>query len=593
LTASITLRDKPLLSRKNALTRTLDSYPSVLKLLASENDLANSRTDEDEIHGFTEVNLLEGLKAGTTFSSTALDLPSIRLGYASRNDMFSLQSAKNASAMATPISASTPTSKPSPASIPVMRKSHRRTLATVSGFRVRMRSVFVPSVLLSDMPDDNTLSREEREAAADERSVVLCVEVENSGDAGPRVGFQVDKIDVHISGDGASTTLVDWAEGEVFPLRVGAKQQYNLLYAVFFLRSPEELETLSTLPHENGSATAGSDLHRAVTITIHGKPYSYESLDPTTEVKFATGVFTSKWNVTLNLSSRRNQQSQTRDEDEGYHSNVLPEPASPFPFSVTSGSQSNNAAPSPMPRIGLGLRGLGLDKRHTIPSTEKQGPFNRNSLPPPLPPMSGNYPRPPYQRERTNSSSSLRPSSLAPPSIALPPKTSNTYDMPSMGGPNTPAYPAFPSGSPQQLGPPTPVQFQDPQAFVGPSIDVRRQKAMSFNVPPTPGPVLSFGQTGDSVASPGMFERQQQVETTPDIAVSVGLILRDEDVLEEYVNPMDDFWLDILVFNKSGEVRRFEVSCSDGQRKRGAEDWEPGVVPMENGIRIGYVSNCC
>jgi hypothetical protein len=618
LTASMTLRDRPLLSNKNALTHMLDDHPSVLQFITSKTEGKRGEVDTEVIRGFAEVNLLEGLKAGTSFPTSSIVLPSTRLGQAFRSDMFSLQPSRDGTSTSiTPITANTPTTA---TNAPItMRKSHRRTLHTVSGFRVRMRSVFVPSVLLSDLTKDASLSREEREAAADERSVVLCVEVENSGDAGPRVGFQVDKIDVHISGDGASTTLVDWAQGQVFPLRVGAKEQFNLLYAVSFFRSPQELESLSTL--HNGNVMPGAELHRAVTITIHGKPYTYESLNPSDDVKYATGVFTSKWNVMLNLSSRRPQPLNFDNSGaSGGRPEVFPEPASPFPFSVTTGTHSLRSAPMVMPRSGLGLRGLGLEshKRHTLPSADagddRRLHFNRSSLPPP-PPGMGSYPRPtstsssprpPFMRERTTSSSSLRPTSLIPPSIALaPPRTPTTYDIP-----NTPAYPAYPPGPPEQQYSPAPFQHQDPQAFVGPTVDVRRQKAMSFNVPPTPGPILSFESSETSGISDRLHQRQPTLPRqphAPDIVVSVGLILREEDFEEEYVELMDDFWLDVFVYNKSEGVRRFELSCPDGYRKRrrrndgpygppppteaNDEEWEPGVVPMENAIRVGYVKH--
>lgn len=132
---------------------------------------------------------------------------------------------------------------------------------------------------------------------------------------------------------------------------------------------------------------------------------------------------------------------------------------------------------------------------------------------------------------------------------------------------------------------------------------------MSFNVPPTPGPILSFESSETSGVSDRLHQRQPtlpQQPHAPDIVVSVGLILREEDIEEEYVDLMDDFWLDVFVYNKSEGVRRFELSCPDGYRKRrrrnvgpyappptesNDEEWEPGVVPMENAIRVGCVKH--
>ncbi|KAF5350616.1 hypothetical protein D9756_008635 [Leucocoprinus leucothites] len=142
---------------------------------------------------------------------------------------------------------------PSPASAALgraqstLRKSFRKTLQTVSGFRVCMQTVFVPSVVLD-------ASQEEHDKMAsgnEERTVVLCVEIENSGESGNGIGFEVEKVDVAISGDEAKATLITWgrlsftAQDGVFPLRIAQSAQYNLLYAVTFLRSPEGLDAFS------------------------------------------------------------------------------------------------------------------------------------------------------------------------------------------------------------------------------------------------------------------------------------------------------------------------------------------------------------
>ena len=104
-------------------------------------------------------------------------------------------------------------------SLPTLRKSYRRTLQTVSGFRVRMRTVFVPYVLLPETEgtlaelDDAEKERERREAGSAERTVVLCVEIENSGESSIGAGFVVEKVDVKIGGEGAKATLIGWGDG--------------------------------------------------------------------------------------------------------------------------------------------------------------------------------------------------------------------------------------------------------------------------------------------------------------------------------------------------------------------------------------------
>ena len=71
------------------------------------------------------------------------------------------------------------------------------------------------------------------------------------------------------------------------------------------------------------------------------------------------------------------------------------------------------------------------------------------------------------------------------------------------------------------------------------------------------------------------------------------------------IYPLDQFTLDIFVFNQSSWTRRFEVSYPDRRKRRreqanlnaalgivgsGVGDEEGvGVVPLENRVRIGYV----
>ena len=220
-------------------------------------DEAPTADDINLLDGLEEVNLLEGLLSGPTFgtSDSNLYLPSIRLGIESRQNMFLLP----------PVLANSPTQvSPSPMTAvrkahPTLRKSYRKTLQTASGFRVRMRTVFVPFVILpetdgtiDDLEEEKKqLAREEASSA--EKTVVLCVEIENFGDMGQNTGFLVEKVVVSIAGEGAKATLIVWgdegfapdAAKNTFPLRIGRSGQYNLLYAVSFMRSPEEIDAFS------------------------------------------------------------------------------------------------------------------------------------------------------------------------------------------------------------------------------------------------------------------------------------------------------------------------------------------------------------
>jgi hypothetical protein len=64
-----------------------------------------------------------------------------------------------------------------------------------------MRNVFgVPYVLLPETEgtiadlDEEEKDRERREAGCEEKTIVLCVEIENSGDLGIGAGFLVEKV---------------------------------------------------------------------------------------------------------------------------------------------------------------------------------------------------------------------------------------------------------------------------------------------------------------------------------------------------------------------------------------------------------------
>jgi hypothetical protein len=197
-----------------------------------------------------------------------------------------------------------------------------------------MRTVFVPYVLFPearpDVPWESNVSaadgaqewdREQREAGNDESTVVLCVEVENSGESD--MAFVVEGVDVFISGQGAKTTLIKWGDSQdIFPLLVASMEQYNLLYAVTFAQPPDADDVNAI-----GKKKAG-ELQRAVSITINGKPRE----DRGSLVVHPTHTFSSKWNCVLDLRANINI-NKDLPPDGAYTANrdALPTPASPFP----------------------------------------------------------------------------------------------------------------------------------------------------------------------------------------------------------------------------------------------------------------------
>ena len=107
------------------------------------------------------------------------------------------------------------------------------------------------------------------------------MESENSGESGIGVGVAVEKVDVKIGAEGAKATLIGWGDSgfnsdaakKPFPLRIGPLAQYNLLYTVSFLRSPDEMGAFSFVRAAGVGGPPQSDLQRAVTINIFGNPY--------------------------------------------------------------------------------------------------------------------------------------------------------------------------------------------------------------------------------------------------------------------------------------------------------------------------------
>lgn len=524
-----------------------------------------------------------------------------------------------------------------------------------------MRTVFVPYVLLSQnqdslLPEEVDDERERREAGNEERTVVLCVEVENPGESGPRAGFVVESVDVIIGGEGASATLIGWGDGgfakevekRVFPLLVGSMEQYNLLYAVSFLRSPEDADGFTLTSRGNGDKPGGGltgNLQRAVTINIKGKPFM-ESLISKSDVdpfSYPAQEFSSRWNCILDLSAPHSH--GTFDPHDS--TSALPEPASPFPaFSPRTPhpfappGSAHFRANSPQPPALAG------SKRHTLPGNSVAGRSIKLSVNPnrastsmlnlgqqssrehtPLPPPPNPLPLiasnvsshssyiPPLPSTSVHTMTSRSPTTYGPPPTLDGDKVNNV--APSDRDhvpPLTPAYPAYP---PNTVIPPTPLS-QAPIAniqagSVGPSMEVRRERGVGLGIgstaPQTPGPLVVSAHVEDRMC--GMKEGRDTV------VVSIGLLplsksKRESDLVLEVpaagpgkIYPYDKFTMDIFVFNQSSWTRRFEVSCPDQRRRRHGE-WTGrycsgieahgmkdkggpavGMVPLDNRIRVG------
>jgi len=163
---------------------------------------------------------------------------------------------------------------PSLATRATLRKSFRRTISAVSGFRVRMRTVFVPYILLHPTEPDTEVDHA-LAAGHTEHTVMLCVELEHPGEA-PEA-FLVNAVDVTIGGGGdARVRLLPWCEKtpptETFPLCLGMHEQCNLLFAVELLNAP--IPDKEALLLTASTPTTTGELQRPVTITVWGRPFS-------------------------------------------------------------------------------------------------------------------------------------------------------------------------------------------------------------------------------------------------------------------------------------------------------------------------------
>ncbi|KAJ8072004.1 hypothetical protein PM082_015562 [Marasmius tenuissimus] len=448
ITLSTTLRELPVAVNgpKNPLARYISSLEGTRLSVPTHSPTSpNSPTSpsrQDSLSlkgGLAEVNLLGGLypvssDPNSPTSPTAptrpenpaegdLVLPSTRLGPSMRSSLFHLSSSPGGpppSPQLTPMQ--TPGGALKPAAHPTLRKSFRKTLFATSGFKVRMRTVFVPSLLM----DEDDEEEEEREDDAlssgpEEGTVVLCVEVENeqdpfasASDFGGRNagGILVERVEVGIGGgedEGARAELIGWDADALlamkrrrkekvpskFPLLLTPREQFNLLYAVTFLRNPEEVDIMSTVSLDGRSAGLkpggtimqtgpGKDMvQRSVTLKIFGRPsYVYRTSAETSF--YPTSTFCTRWNCILDLSTTSLLDRRIED-DMGPTSlanpnhpfaasapSVLPEPASPFPASITSPR---------LPPSNPGSLLAGDMKRASLASYSRSGTSSRSSTP--------------------------------------------------------------------------------------------------------------------------------------------------------------------------------------------------------------------
>lgn len=506
---------------------------------------------------------------------------------------------------------------------PVLRKSYLKTLQTVSGFHIRMKSVFVPYVVLPDHAEDEG---ERREAGSEERTVVLSVELGNgSSSGGPgSTGFSVEGVDVTVGGEGAKANVIGWGEqglyqsNNVFPLLLGPAEQFNLLYAITFLRQSEADEVADTLRSEaigeKLPSPSGSDKQRPVAIVIRGKPFDFWSskrsnLMDTKDLVYLTQTFRSRWNCVLDLSSASHGEPSKDSSDPPSANDALPAPASPFP------DMTPNTTKHPLDKAtAVQAHAVAGSKRHTIGGlSERAQRLNalsryRNSTsilspaytesPISSTPISSAFggrftPTPPSVTVATHSR-------FASPTMATnmssPYLSPRTPDIP----PLTPAYPAYPTEAvPQTPAGQSPLSNYRMSGTLAHAIEPRRERMVASGPPQTPGPRVP----GASFAN--RMVMQDDDDAVDPVVISVGLIPPESTSShQDMIYSLDTFGIEIFVFNRSERTRRFEVSYPDQRRRRhqavamaaystgdlgGEYEYRkpPGILPLENRIRVG------
>ncbi|KAH8993508.1 TRAPP trafficking subunit Trs65-domain-containing protein [Lactarius akahatsu] len=618
LTASITVREKPLpmTPARSALAEMLLAAggPPKSPASASAEPFTSAQEYDKFYHGLDEVNLLEGLSAAPSFSNAPLPLvlPSTRIGAKTRKQDFALPASPRHSV---DLSSTTPTLS----TRATLRKSFRRTLPVVSCFRVRMRTVFVPYILFDDTHPDAALD-DALAAGHAERTVMLCVELEHPGQA-PE-GFSVEAVDVTVGGAGGARVRLLPGDGksppELFPLRLGAHEQYNLLFAVELLSSP--ISEKEALLLGMSASALGEELQRPVTITVRGQPFS-NSLSQgndagarvvggTEECLFPTQPFPSRWNCVLDLAPQRSPAVGQTDSE------VLPEPPTPFPTptqrisftpdkqpapNLVAGSKRFTAPSMPVPRSPRSILALRASTGALGPGA---GAIASSSAPSSPSPLSKFAYMPPSVAVALSSGGAPHTTYAPPPSPGIPPPASLNKMLPMAeadeafvngGGsttppPATPAYPAYPKGSPV----PSTPRVQGPLAAWGaasvPGVPVEAPRAGASAALLSRARVQSLPSLPLASAS-AVPERER-------VVVSVGMHGGADGGARRLV-PHDEFALDVFVFNQSAWTRRFEVSVWERRRRRqglalgagaggGAGPGAgPGIVPLESRVRVG------
>ena len=455
-----------------------------------------------------------------------------------------------------------------------LRKSFRKTLRAVEGIKIRMRNCLVPYSPADMQGEDDGV--DEQDIGTHERTVILSVEIENSEEAG--TGFQVEKVDVEVSGERSTTRFIGWGSKktqEPLPITLISNSQVNLLYTVA-LESPSSISgprpsrrfSVGSSAYEN--ELDDSNKPRYVSITVMGHPFTH---DASGEPSSHLSTFSSKWNCILDLKA-----SQLSDPSTWYN-----RPASPLTM--------QDALPmAPSPYTGSFSRDVGVLPNRFIKGftvgnrpLSVQGPINRSMGNSQVQSGSKFVPTPP---SAVMASFNLNATALeAAEDNSATPRSDRARSM---------AINHMPSKHPETLAfqgpPPTSPFSQLPGVSYseGLSLVESRRYTNSSLLP---------GTGNDAALSPGR-------EVIHNMLVSVTLLPPEHPSnpkAPKFIYPHDVFSLEIFVLNLSDELRRCEVGYLHANRSRivnRASIPTPAatpvqcLMPLDNNIRVGYVSLC-
>ncbi|CAE6420000.1 unnamed protein product [Rhizoctonia solani] len=653
LTVSATLRDKPMLQtpQREELIELFKSAGGVYQVVKSRPKHNGSvppkdqEIEDDVMYGLEEVNLLEGLTDGITFTpedpADKLTLSTSRMGTGIRRQAFSLAPTPSRQEATSPASVGTTTATPlSNRQLPTLRKAFRKTLPTASGIQVRLLPAFVPHAFTDDD------FAEYDETTGEEHSVVLSIELENSG--GQDSGFLVEKIQVTVNGEDTQTRLLGSTK---FPLPLRSRDQYNLLYAVMFMLPPDLLDAASGRTHSRRDSipvTRDSFMHRIVTIVVTGRPFDLARHDMSSqdlqELGMRTKPFDARWHCPLDLFAMSQQSAARSNRPQSMvdpvsvdpSRDIYPVPPSPFPSVMSqrrnTGTPHSSGHPFTGPFSGSSMTPDGSSfssvfggpvelpsatvagsKRHTIAGLASLA-AKRASLPTSISQRASTpVTVPPTGLTRPGAPPKFMP---MPPSVAVsagltPPHGANSFTQSQMQGTPTKGSPtasshsslAVPSSGPTPVTPAFPA-YPDAPLPSSPLSQAPMQGLMASVAPPLEPPARRDSLSRqdpqsrrDSLSDPlGLGQRHAYAPSVlQPVLVSVSLLPPDGSS-DERIYPMNTFSLEIFVFNESDVVRRCEISCPARKRWRQetaqrSQDDHPGnptgILPLENHIRIG------